>query len=235
MTDKQTLQRLFDAALRDTSELNKKPTRAFPSPVFQAPPVSVPVVGPVVASAPAVVEKVVAEDRVVPLPNAGLDDASATELGHLLDERRARLKRRHLSQAVATLAVCLALTSGGYGWFVQSPARVQALQDGFREIRSGGDIHSLVAKYQDSLDRIAARSQQIEQATAAMGVEPGSGAEEDPYFDTEMQEMMGGEGKTVGQRNQSLQQSFEQVKKDSGENTIPISKVSEADSFEWSR
>jgi hypothetical protein len=235
MTDKEKLQRLFDAALKDTSELNKAPTRAFPSPVFRAPPVAVPVVEPVVARAPAVVEKVVAEDLVVPLPKAGLDDATATELGHLLDEQRARLKRRHLRQAVATLAVCLALTGFGYGWFVQSPARVEALQDASLEIHSVGDIQSLVAKYQASLDRIAARSQQIEQATAAMGVELGSDAEEDPYFDTEMQEMMGGEGKTVGQRNQGLQQSFEQVKKASGENTIPVSKVSEADSFEWSR
>lgn len=235
MTDKEKLQRLFDAALKDTSEVNKAPTRAFPSPVYQAAQVPVPVAGPIVASVPAEVEKAVVEDLVVPLPNAGLDDTTATELGNLLDDQRARLKRRHLRQAAATLAVCLTLTGGGYGWFVQSPARVQALQDAFRDIRSVGDIQSLVAKYQASLDRIAARSQQIEQVTTAMGVEPGSGGEEDPYFDAEMQEMMGGEGKTVGQRNQGLQQSFEQVKKENEQVTIPVTKLSQADSFEYSR
>jgi hypothetical protein len=235
MTDKEKLQRLFDAALKDTSEVNKTPTRAFPSPVFQAPRVLVPVVEPMVASVPAAVEKVVEDDLVVPLPNAGLDDATATELGGLLDEQRARLKRRHLRQTVGALAVCLALTGGGYGWFIQSPARVQAIQDAVREIRSVGDIQSLVAKYQASLDRIAARSQPIDHATTAMGVEPGSGGEADPYFDTEMQARMGGEGKTVGQRNQGLQRSFETVKKQNGQTPIPVSKVSDAESFEWNR
>jgi hypothetical protein len=175
------------------------------------------------------------EIPVAPPVNAGLDDATATELGELLDEQRARIKRKHLRQTLTTLAACVALSGGGFGWFVQSPERVQAFKDAIKDVRSVGDVKSLVAKYQDALDRVSARSQQIDQATAAMGVKASAADDEDPYFEAEMQAMMGGEGKTVGQRNKALQKNFDHMKKENGVENVPVSQLDESNSFEWSR
>ncbi len=233
MTDQEKLKQLFEAALKDTSDLNKAPTRAFVTPSVKPIPPTSPPPEPVQEIAPAPVA--VVEIPVAPPVNAGLDDATATELGVLLDEQRARIKRRHIRQTLTTLAVCLALCGGGFGWFVQSPDRVQAFKDAIKDVRSVGDVKSLVANYRDALDRVAARSQQIDQATAAMGVKASAADEEDPYFDAEMQEMMGGEGKTVGQRNKALQQNFDQMKTESGVETVPVSRLAETNSFEWSR
>lgn len=233
MTDQEKLKKLFEAALKDTSDLNKAPTRAFVTPSLQPFPPTSPPPEPVQEIAPAPVA--VVEIPVAPPVNAGLDDATATELGELLDEQRARIKRKHLRQTLTTLAACVALSGGGFGWFVQSPERVQAFKDAIKDVRSVGDVKSLVAKYQDALDRVSARSQQIDQATAAMGVKASAADDEDPYFEAEMQAMMGGEGKTVGQRNKALQQNFDHMKKENGVENVPVSQLDEANSFDWSR
>jgi hypothetical protein len=41
-----------------------------------------------------------------------------------------------------------------------------------------------------------------------LGVSSNQAGEKDPYLDAEMSAMMGGEGKTVGQRNRLLQDKF---------------------------
>ena len=115
----------------------------------------------------------------------------------------------------------------------QSPERMRALGEVMQDFRSVGDVKGLVAKYQDALDRISARSQQIDQATAAMGIKPSEGDEEDPYFEAEMKEMMGGEGKTVGQRNKALQDNFSHMEKKDGKALAKAAPLKEEDSFDW--
>jgi len=224
MTSQAKLQQLFDAALKDTSELNKVPTQAFPrqASLESMVPAQAPYLVMVnaegiplqafpaqqlqgqimpVQAAIATIETAAA----VPAVNLGLDEATSTELGLLLDEQRARLKSKRVRDTLIALACCLALTGGGAGWFVSSPARVQALASAIKEIRSAGDIKGMLATYQKSLDRIAKRGGQIDKATLALGGDPNAKDEEDPHMDAEMQEMMGGEGKTMGDRNRALQ------------------------------
>ena len=122
------------------------------------------------------------------------------------------MKRKRRRETVGALAVFLALTGGGFGWFVHSPDRVQAVRDAMTEIRSVGDIASMVAKYQKALDKIGTRSQDIAAATESMGVSSNQDGMKDVYMDAEMKEMMGGEGKTVGERNKVLQEKFGSVK-----------------------
>ena len=102
----------------------------------------------------------------------------------------------------------LALTGGTCGWFVQSSQRMQAFNEVMRDFRSFSDVQSMMAKYKQALDRISNRSKQIDGATAAMGVKHSAADDKDPYFEKETLAMMGGEGKTVGQRNAQLQKSF---------------------------
>lgn len=224
MTDKDKLQKLFQAALLDASEEKVTLARAYPKSTLetlaaQAPTPSGPVVAPQVspepvAMAPAPVAAPVtpAQDLVQPMANAGLDAVSAEELRILLDEQHLRLKRRRRRELVGTLVVFLGITGGGFGWFVSSPDRVQAVRDAVKEVRSVGDIAGMVAKYQKALDKIATRAQDIDAATESMGVSSNQEGMKDVNLDAEMKEMMGGEGKTVGERNRLLQQKFGSVK-----------------------
>ncbi|MES2660029.1 MAG: hypothetical protein V4689_15515 [Verrucomicrobiota bacterium] len=215
MTDKEKLQQLFQAALQDSSQVDKTLTRAFPT----VPAVVVPAIQPVPAPEPvqAAVMEVPApravEPLVQPMPNAGLDEATSAELGALLDAQIKRKSRRHRRELVMTLVVCLGLTGGGYGWFVQSPSRVQAFGEVMKDIRSVGDVKGMVAKYQDALDRVAARGQQIDQASVAMGVDPTKVSNEDAYFTEETKDVMKVEGVDMDARNKRLQGSLGKLTK----------------------
>lgn len=232
MTDKEKLQKLFDAAMKAPDPTPQVALqRAFPqgatsaAPPVAATPVPVPVVSPVVeAPSPAVAE--------APNPQvAVLDDAASTELGALLDEQIARGRSKRKRDALVTALVLFGMTGGSFAWFVQSPERVEAVRSAMREIRSVGDVKSLVAKYQAALDKIGARSQQIDQATAAMGVTKTAADDVDPNLDAEMKEMMGGEGKTTGQRNAALQQAFGDRAKEGGGTLKAEQGLTQEDSF----
>jgi hypothetical protein len=244
MTDKQKLQSLFDAALKAPAEFSSSPQRAVPVPAIEAMPEPAAVISPVFAppssspAAPAAPAAPVAV-AIAPMPAAPtLDPAAAEELGKLLDEQLLRKKRRRRIEALVTACLFFGSTAGGTVWFVQDEARVQAFKEAMRDIRSVGDVKSLVAKYQDALDRIAARGQQIEQATAAMGIKPSASDEKDPFFEEEMKQMMGNEGgKTVGERNRLLKQNFAHMEKENGgppkPNLSALKALKEEQSFDW--
>lgn len=209
-TDKEKLQKLFQAALVDSSVEKATLQRAFPQSASAAPaPVAVVQIAPEPVAQPAPSQ---ATTFVQPLPNAGLDAVAAEELRILLDEQNSRMKRKRLQGTIGTLVVFLTVTGGGFGWFVQSPERIQAFKSAIAEIRSVGDIGAIVAKYQKALDKIATRSQDINAATESMGVSSNQDGMKDVYMDAEMKQMMGGEGKTVGERNRALDEKFGDVK-----------------------
>lgn len=167
-------------------------------------------------------------------PVVALDKAAAEELGALLDEKIRRKKRRHRIEAMVTSVVMIGLSVGSAAWFVQSPDRVHAFVSAIAGIRSVGDVKSIVAKYQQALDRVNVRGQQIEEAAKAMGITSSGMDENDPYFDAEMKQMMGGEGKTLGQRAGQMQQAFgKEQEKHTGSSRQLAAALSEEDSFGW--
>ncbi len=222
MTDKEKLQKLFQAALLDVSEEKVTLARAYPKSTLEtlAAQATTPV-APVTPAQPEPVAMVPAQevapvatamDLVQPMENAGLDAAAAEELRILLEEQHLRLKRKRIRETVGALVVFLALTGGGFGWFVHSPDRVQAVRAAIKEVRSVGDIAGMVAQYQKALDKIGTRAQDIDIATESMGVSANQEGMKDVYMDAEMKQMMGGEGKTAGERNRMLQEKFGTVK-----------------------
>ena len=197
MTHQEKLQQIFEAALKDDSQLDKEPTRAFPTqpsaqPVAVSPLVPAPEPEPILK----------------PAANAGLSHTASADLGTLLDEQHQRKTNKHRRETVVTLAVVVALTVGGAGWFVQSPQRLHAMKEAVHDIRSIGDVKSIVAKYQAALDKIGDRSKQIDHATVTMGVSANQDDAVDPNMNAEMLSLMGGEGKTTGQRNQIVDNAF---------------------------
>ena len=244
MTDQEKLQKLFDAALRAPSQAKSgPPQRAFPTSPTQK--VSAPETAPAPKPAPAVSNEAILPDPAAAAPALepveqtpevpALDREKADELGALLDEKIRKTARKRRRSVLITAIVLLGSTGGSVAWFVQSPARIEALTSAIQEIRSVGDVKSIVAEFQKALDKIAARSQQIDQATAAMGIDPSTVTDEDPNMDAEMREMMGGgEGKTVGERNRALQAAFGDRAKEAGGAIKPAAAISEEDSFDFS-
>lgn len=166
---------------------------------------------------------------------AVLNDAASTELAALLDEQHKRKARKRRMEALVTALVLLGLTGGGSAWFVQDAARVQAFKEAMRDIRSVGDVKSLVAKYQKALDRVAARGKQIDQATAAMGVKKSAADDKDPFMEEEMKKMMGGKGKTVGERNRALVKNFGHMAEENGGLVKANATLKEGESFDWNQ
>jgi hypothetical protein len=231
MTDQEKLQKLFDAALRDSTPIEKAPTRALPlTPAAHAAPKIQE--KPVIASAPATPDT--ASQPAVEAPV--LDKEAAEELGALLDEQVRRRKRKHRIESMVAAVVLIGLTGGSAGWFVQSPERVQAILTVIAEIRSVGDVKSMVAKYEAALKRISARGQQIDQASSAMGVKPSEKDEKDAYFDSEMKQLMGGEGKTAGDRAGGMRQAFGEMQEKHGSSSEHVAATGdEENSFGWNQ
>ncbi len=221
MTDKEKLQQLFNAALQDGSNLNKPPTRAFPeSKVARAtaPQVAAPLVAatPVAVSVAVVPEPAPASaavEQVKPMPNTGLDKETSTELGKLLDAQLGRVSRRRRRELVVTVLVVVGLAGGSFGWFVSSPSRVSAFHLALSEIRSVGDIKGMRAKYQVALDKVATRSGEIDDASNAMGVDPTTVQDDDPYLEAETEAFTGEKGAGTGSRNKILENQFGDVVK----------------------
>lgn len=218
MTDQEKLQKLFDAALRDSSPVEKAPTRAVPSPSLatrvEPETREIPLAASVPAqsaSKPAQAERATLSAEEVPV----LDKAAAEELGILLDAQIKRQKSKRRRESLVMAVFLIGLTGGSSAWFVNSPERVQALFSVIAEIRSVGDIQAMVAKYEAALERVKVRGEQLDQATTSMGVKI-TGDEKDQYFDAEMKEMMGGEGKTSGDRAAMLQKNFGKMQDEHG-------------------
>jgi hypothetical protein len=238
MTDKDKLQKLFEAALKSNPEdfevhpINKRvvPTSPAVCPTAAA---------AVEASKP---EPVVCESTAKPAetsPDAprALTKEESEELGKLLEEQVQRRRRKRRMEAMVTALFFLGSTGGGLAWFVSNPDRVEAFQSALREIRSVGDVKALVASYHESLKKISTRSGQIDQASMAMGINPADVKDEDMYMDAEMREMMGEEGgKTVGQRNKMLAEKFGDKASQNGVSTdikTSVKDLAADESFKW--
>lgn len=224
------LQALFDAALKAPEES----AAMRPKPVGHISEGSVSPISVIqeVEMTPQVVEvrPVVASSRVV--QPVEFDKAEAEELGELLDEQMAKQKSKRSRDFVLTMFVLGGALLGGVGWFVSDGQRVHAFMSVLGEIRSVSDIQSIVEKYQDSLDRVAVRSDQITQATSAMGVTASAEDLEDVHMEAEMKEMMGAEGgKTIGERNRVLQKNFGERAEDAGGIAKPEEGKEESEQF----
>jgi hypothetical protein len=206
MTDKEKLQQLFDAALKSSPLDTTKPLkRAFSEPATPSAPVSKGDPTPIV-EAPAIEMAPEAPDASPAV--GGLDKAAADDLGAMLDKKVRKMARKRRIEVWVTAIVVIGSISGGFGWFVRSPTRVEAFTAALREIRSISDVKSLAARYQKALDRTAARGRQIDQAAAAMGVNVSAEDDKKAGMDDEIQKMMGGDGKTSDQRDQKLREKF---------------------------
>jgi hypothetical protein len=217
------MRKLYDAALRAPAQPETvKPEAADPTPTT-GPAVSLQYRVP----GPALAVVVPAAPAGGPMPeapaiNAGLDEASSTELAALLDEQHRRIRRQRRRQSLIALGVLFGFAGGGYAWFIQSPQRVQAFREATHDIRSVGDVASVVSKFNKALEKIKVHAAQVDNATTTMGIDPAKDDGKDPYLESEMKEMMGGEGKTTGERNRLLKERFGGMEKTGSQPGVPV-------------
>ncbi len=137
-----------------------------------------------------------------------LDDAASDELGDLLEKKLKKESSSRKRGKFLRFATLILVVGGGITWFVQSEERVDKLKGIVSDVRSATDVNEMAGSYDESLEKVSARSKQIDQANAAMGVSDSSEDLNDPSLDKEMKDMMGGEGKTTGERDRAIQAAF---------------------------
>lgn len=111
-------------------------------------------------------------------------DATSLEIANILDQKIS--KERSLRKLKLLLTAILAI--GGIGgttiWFIQSPERITSLKSIFTEVKAATDVESITDEYSKSLDKIADHSNELDEATTALGVTAELKEGEDAYMGT---------------------------------------------------
>lgn len=223
MTAQEKINQLATAALRSAP-----PAPAAPKPAtYMAPfdkPKTVALVEVPVSAAPAASAEPAAVQASAPaIP---FKDEADPALRAQIEEREAFLQKRQQRKSLAVTFGLLALFAAGGTWCYTSPkarAEIGALVPALRQsVEDAKMVGSITKKYDEQLEKISVRGDQIADATRAMGVDPdsvspGSNAE----LDAEMAKMMGEDGPSTGQRDKALQEKFGFVGKLAGDKAKP--------------
>jgi hypothetical protein len=215
MAKREDLEKLFEAALKqpDLPQANNNKPSPVTSPGTNNQHTSSPTPTPTPSPAH-VFQKGEAEPAPSLTPPKQDFGTLGEEFATLMEERELRLKLRHRRQALITSLVFFGSLAGGVGWVVSSPDRRAALKSAYADIKSVGDVNSIVARYQAALEKIKARGNTIDGATRSMGIDPTKvDSGKDPGFDTEMRDMIGPDGgPTTAERDVKLRERFESMK-----------------------
>lgn len=137
------------------------------------------------------------------------DDTLETDLSSLLDLQL----HREVSESKRTNRVFLGgiaiLMASGLVWYVASETNrrkvdglIQNVKESRKDVDQVSNPASMLGTYDEVLAKLGTRSTDIDTATRSMGVEPSTVKEDG--MDKEMKDMMGGQGRTVGERDRSL-------------------------------
>jgi hypothetical protein len=209
MTTQEKIEQLALAALRSAP-----PPATAPQPsTYMAPFEKPKTVGLVESAKPAVETAAPAPVAAAEAPTSNFQHASDPELRAEIEERDARIARTRRVQSIAASVTLLGALIAGGTWFATSPsaranaaAIIPALRQSVDDVKM---IGSLTEKYDEKLEKIAVRGDQISDATRALGVDPDSLPDDvDPHMQAEMQQMMGGEGVTNVDRDKAFKQKF---------------------------
>lgn len=207
MTAQEKINQLATAALRSAPPAPVAPQPATYMAPFDKPKTValVEAAAPTAAAAPA--------PAPAPVPVATFKDEPDPELRAQIEEREVLIQKRHQRKSLAVTFGVLALFAAGGTWCYTSPkarAEISALVPALRQtVDDVKMVGSITKKYDEQLEKIAVRGDQIADATRAMGVDPDSvSPEANAELDAEMAKMMGEDGPTTGQRDKALQEKF---------------------------
>lgn len=135
------------------------------------------------------------------------------DISQLIDEQIARLakKRRHANWV--TLSFFGLMVGSASAWYSSSKDNSRIVADLITDIKASGKDFDLIrsvtcmaSQYDKALEIISNRSKDINKATISLGIDPKSVKEDG--MESEMKDMMGGKGKTIGERDRMLKQEL---------------------------
>lgn len=135
------------------------------------------------------------------------------DLSQLLDEQVARLVKKRRQANWVIFAFFGLMMGSASAWYASSEGNRRMVADLIMDIKASGKDFKLIgsatgmaSQYDKALEKIGTRSQDVDQATTSLGIDPTKVTEDG--METEMKDMMGGKGKTSGERNRLLQQKL---------------------------
>jgi hypothetical protein len=191
MATKEELNRIFENALQE-EELAVKNSAPAVAPMAAAPmPVAQAVVAPAQASSPAAV----ATEPVKVVAHASVNETDP-EFGALLEEREGRLKKRSTRARWAVNLLLLGIFGGTATAFTVSPTLRGKVEHLVVSLKEGVDDVKMMGKgadnYDEALEEVAARGNQIDAASRALGIDPTTiDPGDDPNMLAEMNELAG--------------------------------------------
>jgi hypothetical protein len=224
MTTQEKIEQLALAALR-----SGPPPAAAPKPATYMAPFERPKTVALVEAAKDSAAPVLADASVALEPDApakSFRHESDPELRGEIDARDARIGKQRARRSLAVSLGLAALVAAAGGWLAVSPsaraglaAIIPALKGGVEDVKM---IGSLTTRYDQQLEKISVRGDQISDATLALGADPEALAEGvDPNMEAEMEQMMGGEGTTSVDRDKAFKEKFGVVGKLVGNKSKP--------------
>lgn len=183
-TNKEALQKIFEAALKEpepqyapTTRLNSiSPTENFPKarsygePIPAArhviEPVSIEVVTP---ESPKRKTEPMETAKTINIPTVatGSHNTTSTELASIPDRKMAKDKGKRKAQFMMILIVLAGGIGGGIAWLIQPPDQATELKSAAAEVQAATDIESITGEKENSLDTVAVRGNQLDEATSA--------------------------------------------------------------------
>lgn len=156
---------------------------------------------------------------------APFETKAEADMRTLIDERERRLgRRRSLQSKLVTALVLSALAATGF-WYAKSPEAQGWMQNLIPALKQSGKDLKMAAsteQYDKQLEKVAVRSDQIDEATRALGVDPKSvGEKDDLYLEKETREFMGENAPTTADRDRALRSTFGIVGKLRGNKEAP--------------
>ena len=156
------------------------------------------------------VDAALPDDAVTVDSDGDPDELAETDLSSLLDLQ----DQRHESESKSANRVILRVFGGVVAsillWYAVSPTnrrKVDGLIQNVKESRQDLDEVSspqkMVSAYDEALAKLGSRSTDIDAATRSLGVDPTTVKEDG--MDAEMKGMMGGQGRTVGERKRAVE------------------------------
>jgi len=210
--DLDKINRLAEQAL---SAPEPEPTSAAPTPAGPLPAASpqAAAVTPQPAAAVAATAAQPINDQTETVDTSSGQHQSDPELMAMMEERQQKLNKRWKRYRMAVGLVIFALLGSAgatYSFVPQVRNKVDGLVMDFKASKDDvKNLGSVMDSFDDQLEQVAVRGEQIDSATELLGVDPNSvGEGDDLNMEAEMRELMGDDAVTVTDRSRALQNTF---------------------------
>jgi len=165
------------------------------------------------------------------LPKEGeREELEEVDLSSLLDLQDAReeSESKRSSRVILISSGCLFVLVVFFCVVTASNRRkvdglIQNLEESRHELEPVGGKDAFAKAYDDMMAKLGSRSTDIDHATRSLGTDPSTVKEDG--MDPEMKQMMGGEGRTAGERQRAIEGlahlAGAQLPKPNGQETVP--------------